>query len=156
MSALLEAIGEDLILNRIAGGESQGEIADSLAVDAGDLSRWLNKDPQRSARAREARTNSAESWIDRGLRAITAVNTSSRTAQAEISKARELAIYCGKIAKIRNPREYGDKIDVSGSIDHKHSVSELFKQIVSTPSLVGCIVPDEPEDAVLIPHDPKS
>lgn len=94
--------------------------------------------------------------MDRGLNALISVDTKSRSASNEISLAREIAQHCRKTAAIRNPREYGDKIDVTGQIDHKHSVSELFKQIVSTPSLVGCIVPDEPEDAILLESPTKS
>ena len=82
------------------------------------------------------------------------MDTKARSASNDISLAREIAQHCRKTAAIRNPREYGDKIDVTGQIDHKHSVSALFKQIVSTPSLVGCIIPEDPEDAQLveIPH----
>ena len=63
--------------------------------------------------------------------------------QAQISRAKELAQHYRKMAAIRNPREYGDRIDISGKIDHEHSVKALFDSIIPQPSLL-C------EDAVLV------
>lgn len=38
-------------------------------------------------------------------------------------------------AKLK-PRVYGDRIDISGKIDHEHSVTSLFNLIVPQPSLL--------------------
>lgn len=40
------------------------------------------------------------------------------------------------IAAKLKPRVYGDRIDISGKIDHEHSVSSLFSLIVPQPSLL--------------------
>jgi hypothetical protein len=47
------------------------------------------------------------------------------------------------IAAKLKPRVYGDRLDISGKIDHEHSVKALFDSIIPQPSLL-C------EDAVLI------
>ena len=67
----IEAMGEDAILERIQSGISQTEIANELGCNVGSLNRWLHADPQRSARAASVMAESAESWLDRGLQALT-------------------------------------------------------------------------------------
>ena len=109
--AALVAIGEDAILQRIESGESQAEIARSLKIDAGDLSRWLRATDQRSARARDARAASAEAWLDRGLDGLLSATPDA----VAVTRARYVAQECARRAGQRNPA-YREKVDstVSG------------------------------------------
>jgi len=86
-------------LQRIEAGESQAEIARSMRVDAGDLSRALNANDEIAQRSARARSISAEAWLDRGLEAL--VNADSDG--AEIARARYIAQECARRAALRNP-----------------------------------------------------
>lgn len=137
--------GEDNIISRIESGESQAEIARSLNSGSGELTRWLQLNEQRSARARDARSKSAECWLERAAQVLQDIPDDGT--QAQISRAKELSQLYRRFAAIRNPREYGDKLDVSGTISHEHSVSSLFQAIMPQPSLLGCV---PVQDAILL------
>ena len=70
MNALLDCIGEDLILGLIESGYSQTEVCAEIGATQVQLSRWFREDSERASRVRMARTNSAEAWMDRGLSAL--------------------------------------------------------------------------------------
>ena len=131
---LLDNIGIDAICDLLVTGESQADIAKRHNVSTSKLSAWLLGDPTRMARAREARSISAEAWLDKAERVL--LDLPSDGTGADIARARELSQFYRRAAAIRNPREYGDRIDVSGKIDHEHSVTSLFNAITSRPSLI--------------------
>lgn len=97
----LDGIGLEPICQRIENGESQAEIAKSLGVAPATLSAWLNRQEhaERSARAREM---SAESWLDRGLKALE--DALDKDSGKDASAARAYAQECARRAAIRNPR----------------------------------------------------
>ena len=101
----------------LRGGLSQVKIAKSIGVDNERLHSWLAADPQRSARAREARADSARHWDDQAEKVLTEAD---ETVPGSIAKARELASHYRWRAKCYLPREYGDKqeVDHTGTIDH--------------------------------------
>lgn len=103
----LEAAGEAEIIQRIADGATQDDIAQSVGVGAGTLNGWLHATPERSARAKDAMSISAEAWLDRGLNAL----RDAAPDNAEIARARAIEQHCARRAAIRNPR-YGDKQQV--------------------------------------------
>ena len=140
---VLDTVGVETICQRIEAGEAQAEIAGSLDVSIATLSEWLNGDPERSARARIARQVSAEGWMDRALSVLADIPDDGSTAQ--ISRAKELAQHCRKMAAIRNPAGYGDKIDVRAVVDSGLSVSALLACIPGQGQLIPL-----PEDAILI------
>ena len=84
------------------------EIANELGCNVGTLSRWLRLDAQRSARADIVMSESAESWLDRGLQAL----TEAASDNAEIQRARAIEQHCARRAAVRNPA-YRDRVDVS-------------------------------------------
>jgi transcriptional regulator with XRE-family HTH domain len=108
----LDALGIDTVASRIEAGETQAELARSIGVDVGTLNRWLHSDPQRSARAREAMTVSAEAMQDRGLDAL----LSAPPDNAEIARARALEQHWARRAAIRNPR-HSQKLAIGGDAD---------------------------------------
>lgn len=114
-SQILDDVGIEAICAKIEAGESQSEILTSLGVSVGTFYRWLNGDSERTARAAKARTASAEGWMDRGLKELEAIPKNGT--KAEIARARELVQHCRKMAAIRNPTAYGDKLDISGNIE---------------------------------------
>src|SRR5437867_3855721 len=110
--AALERTGLDQILARIRAGESQREIADSLQVDVSTLNRFLRSNAERAEATRAAMTESAEAWLDRGLRELEQAKGQDN---AEMTRVRAVAMECARRAAIRNPR-YSDKqqVELSG------------------------------------------
>jgi transcriptional regulator with XRE-family HTH domain len=104
----IEDYGLDRILERIESGQSQSEIAKNLEVSIGLLNGWLHATPERSARAQIVMQASAESWLDRGLQAL----TDAASDNAEIQRARAIEQHCARRAAVRNPL-YRDKVDLS-------------------------------------------
>ena len=92
------------VLARIRAGESQTEIARSLKVHIATLNRYLS-DPSRVAETTAAKADSAEAWLDKGLREI---QNAKGFDHAEVQRARAFAQECARRAAIRNPR-YSDK-----------------------------------------------
>lgn len=123
------------ILDRIANGETQTEIAKSLGVTCSYLVRVLNASDEASRRARAAKESSAEILYDRAHEELKSL--ASDGTQADIARAKELAQHYRKMAAIRNPREYGDRVDISGTINHEHSVAALFQLIQPQADLLG-------------------
>jgi len=115
----LDALGIDEVCDRLVGGESQTAIAQSAGVHVATLCRWLAADPQRSARAREARLASAASFAD-----MAAQKLESAADAFELAKARELASHYRWKASKANPREFGEKIE----IDQKTTITDLTEE----------------------------
>ena len=108
-----EALGFDAAIERIENGDSMREIAGELGVSVSFFFRWLRASVERSARVDTAMEASAEAWLDRGLNGL----TSSPESKNALLKARAIEQHCARRAAIRNPKRYGDKIEV----DNKHS-----------------------------------
>lgn len=120
---------EEDILSRIESGRSISSVANDFAVNRSTLWRWLEADPQRSARAREARQVSAEVWDDK---AVTEINAAADP--FALAKAKEIAYhYRWRASKIA-PKVYGDKIEHEhkGGLDVVHRV-ELVAPSTVTP-----------------------
>lgn len=110
----LAAIDVSTFCGRIAAGESQKAIADSIGVAASSMCEWIAADAERSARVREARAMSARHWDEQAERAI--LNADVQTA-GSIAQARELASHYRWRASKYAPKEYGDKVqqEVTGA-----------------------------------------
>ena len=116
-------LDEDAILARIENGESLAHVAASLGLDRSTLSKWLNADHHRSARAREARAASAAAFDEQAERDLRAA-----TNPFELAKARDLAHHLRWRASKINPKAYGDKLEVAAG-DGQLTLEERLKQI---------------------------
>lgn len=132
----LDALGIEVICQRIECGESQAEIAASLGMPPSVLNQWLHASDERSARTREAMQASAEGWLDRGLAALVLASTSE-----EVHRARAIEQHCARRAAIRNPARYGDRRQVqhSGSMGLESLVvmSEMYESPPAPRALPG-------------------
>lgn len=97
------------IIDSIRGGQSQAEIAALLGVSAGTVSTWLDRDADTIERSARARIQSAEAWLDRGLKAVT--DAMDRKSGMDATAARSVAQECARRAAIRNPA-YREKTGV--------------------------------------------
>ncbi len=109
----LDAVGDDAVIGWIAEGKTQDEIAEEVGVSAGTLNKWLHAEDERSARARGAMSVSAETWLDRGYKALLEAPPEA----SEIARARAIEQHCARRAAIRDPRRYGDKLALGGAED---------------------------------------
>lgn len=96
------------ILERITDGDSQADIAKDLGVGVMTLSDYLNRDSV-SVRSAQARQDSAEAWLDKGLQAIK--DAMRKDSGLDATAARAYAQECARRAAIRNPR-YNERLSV--------------------------------------------
>jgi hypothetical protein len=108
----LAEIGIDAICERLQADESYQSIADSLGISQSYLITWVNTDSERSARARAARAASAQTNDDLALQAIKSLPLDATPAQ--VAQMREEVQHRRWRASKRNPKEYGDKLELAG------------------------------------------
>lgn len=129
----LDARGIDWLCAEILDEKSLTKIAQDAKVSIGTLLTWIDRDPERSARAREARSSMAKIYDERAVEELRAASD-----PFELSKAKEIAHHWRwRAAKIA-PREYGDKLALGGADDmspirqqmdvtHNQSPAEVYK-----------------------------
>lgn len=105
----------DEMIDQIRRGTSMRELSEFWGIPVTSLWNELRDsgDVKRSARVESAMLDSAEGWMDRGLRTLNAAPWDS----AAVAKARAIEQHCARRAAVRNPRKFGDKLE----IDAKHS-----------------------------------
>jgi hypothetical protein len=111
-AAKLDAIGIDDVCEMIASGMSMRRIAERAEVSVGSVANWL-AEPERSARARAARTNAAAHWDEEAERVIQDAESDS----VEVQRARELAQHYRWRAKAFAPGAYGDRVQVDAKVE---------------------------------------
>ena len=125
MSRLDEHIEE--ILDLIIEGWTYREMADKFGVSLALMCKFLTQS-EHLARANAARKLSGSIYTDKAEQAL----KNAPADQIEIARARELAHhYRWKASKV-NPREFGDKLDVTS--DNKPLISEPLKLIIVPPN----------------------
>jgi len=108
----LEALGIAAICERIIAGVTERSIAADAGVSVATFSEWIAKDNERSARAREARKQSAHQFAEKAEEEIR-----NAADPFELSKAKELAHHWRWRASKANPKEFGDKLAIGGADD---------------------------------------
>jgi len=145
----LDAIGIDAICTFIEDGLSLRAIAETLELaDESSVRQWLAADVTRSARARASRSAAAAAYDDQALDGIQRADD-----PFSLAKAKEAAHHLRWRASKVNPREYGDKLDVTQTttlreVSDSDLVSKLAKLGVTISALdtTGSVpVPDKPQ-----------
>jgi len=98
----------DLICEDIMSGLSYRAIADKYNTNYTAIHNFLSKE-NHSVRANEARRISADTFADKAEKVL----IEAEGTIPEISRARELASHYRWAASKKNPREYGDKVDIT-------------------------------------------
>lgn len=123
----LNKIGIDAICDYVANGDSLMSWCKTNQFTYNTVLNWIDDDEERIAQyahAREAREVATfESLDDIGNQAVLA--ESAVTVQGLRLKADNIK---WKLARM-NAKKYGDKIDVSGQIEHKLSLADVLKSI---------------------------
>lgn len=103
--AALDALGIDGLCNRLQAGESITKVAKSLKTPKTTMLKWLAADEDRSARAREARSDAAAMYDEMAEEGIEKART-----PFQLAKAKELAHHFRWRASKVNPRAYGEYV----------------------------------------------
>lgn len=117
--AALDQFGIDALCEKLLIGTSQTEIAQTVGVSLGTLINWIAADPDRSARAREARISASRSFDEMAERELR-----SASDPFSLAKARELASHYRWKASKANPREYGEKVE----IEQRTTITDLTEE----------------------------
>lgn len=107
----LNKVGVDAICENLCAGSSLTGIANEYGVSLGSLLAWIQADTERSARVRETRGAMAKVWDEKAEDEIRQADD-----EFKLKKARELAHhYRWRAAKVA-PGEYGEKVEVKGTM----------------------------------------
>lgn len=112
-------------------GRTYKSISEELNVPMASLHAKLSS-PEYSARAREALIISADVFADKAEQVLIESNWDPNMGDFSLKKARELSQYYKWKASKRNPKNFGDKIDVhqTGEMTQNISLSQLtFEQL---------------------------
>lgn len=101
----LDRYGLDAICDDIIDGKSYAQICQKLEIGKSAMSRWLAMDSDRSARVAEALRQSAQGEDDKAE--LTLLDKTM-----DIQRARELAFHYRWRARVRNPHDYGEKVQI--------------------------------------------
>ena len=122
--ARLDKVGIDEIVEMIAvEGASLRGIANEVGVSAGSLLTWIEADPERSARVRDARAQLAKLWDEKAEDVLQQADD-----EFKLKKARELASHYRWRASKTAPREYGDRVEVKATMSLESLVTGSYKQ----------------------------
>ena len=124
--ARLDKVGIDEIVEMIAvEGASLRGIANEVGVSAGSLLTWIEADPERSARVRDAREQLAKLWDEKAEDVLHQAHD-----EFTLKKARELASHYRWRASKTAPREYGDRVEVKGTMTLEQLVAASAPEAV--------------------------
>lgn len=124
---LLEAAGTEAIVTLITEGATYRGISARYGVGLATLVTWIGANPERSRACACAREASAQAHEERAEEDI--LNASD---PFELAKAKELAVHRRWRAKVVNPKQYGDKVDVSATMDIRTVSDEAIAKQLAT------------------------
>lgn len=122
--ARLDELGVQWVCDRVADMKSMTAIANEAQTNIGSLMSWVQADPLRLVRVKEARRSTAQVWDDLAVETIRQAGDGF-----ELSKAKELAHhYRWRASKIA-PKEYGERLDVDATV--KHDVTGQLAEFIA-------------------------
>lgn len=124
----LETVGIDALCERISAGETYQEIADSLGIGVGTVHAFLHSTHEYAEKSARARTESAEAWLDRGLKPLGEALSKLSEIDAHAARAYEQA--CARRAAIRNP-VYRDHTRVDTNLSGVVGIAALSEEQVA-------------------------
>lgn len=117
--AALDRLGLEAVCDRIIEGQSVNAICRAIEISASAFWRWVAADAERSARVKSARIASAATFAEQAGEVL-------EDKSIPIDRGREIASHKRWEAKMRNPRDFGEKLELSGELAlHNLSAEEL-------------------------------
>lgn len=117
ITQILDAIGEEVIFERIANCEFIHKIAESCGISAGSLHNWLNDRPEMYARARERQADKLVADMlqiaDDGINDTYQDKDGNILTDNDVIARSRLRVDARKwLAGKMNAKKYGDKLDI--------------------------------------------
>jgi hypothetical protein len=106
----LDDLGIDAFCDAVIDGKSYRRIAEENGCTSAYVVKWLSADSERSVRARNARMLSAQTADELAEETL-------RDSTLDPMIRRELASHYRWRAKVVNPREYGEKLQIDGKME---------------------------------------
>lgn len=126
-SAALDELGIEAFCDKLIDGQSYTIIAKELGIGKSSIARWLAADAERSARAREALILSAATEADKAEAVLLGHVKGAGDMALDPATKRELAFHYRWLARVRNPRDYGEKLQV----DSNHTIVNLSDEEIA-------------------------
>ena len=121
----LEAVGIEALCDMVIEGMMLREVARKVGAPIMSMMDWIEADPARKARMRQARERSAQLWEEKAEQLL-----SDADEPFMLSRAKELAHhYRWRASKIA-PRSYGDKVELRGSEDAPLVVKAIERVVI--------------------------
>lgn len=99
----------DIVCNRLVEGVKWQYIADEFKMPVSTLHNFISNNTEFSARVKLAKETSSESYADKAEQVL----LQAEGTKEELMRARELAQHYRWMAGKRNPKKYGDRVDVT-------------------------------------------
>lgn len=117
----------DYVEQSISNGTTITKTCTSLGSNLSSLWNFLNHadNSDFSARIKAAMVKSAASFAEKGLEVLEQAKGGN---MAEMSRAREIAQHYRWMAGKRNPREYGEKVQIDQTIIEKKQIFKIGEQ----------------------------
>lgn len=131
----------DLICEMVLDGKTWQQIADHFKTPKSTLYDFVSKNPEFSAREKLARQLSADTYAEEAKSLLLACPAD----RDEVARLREIAQHWRWMASKRNPKNYGDKMDVTTQGDKitTPTILNFGGTIPNTEAAAGA--PDQPE-----------
>ena len=121
----LEAVGIEALCDMVIEGMMLREVARKVGAPIMSMMDWIEADPARKARMRQARERSAQLWEEKAEELLAGAGD-----PFGLAKAKELAHhYRWRASKIA-PRDYGDKVELRGSGDAPLVVKTIERVVI--------------------------
>ncbi len=118
LSSRIEAMGGiDWVCDQIRQGETIRKMAEKCGVTWNAMWQYTSRDPQRLAATREAQVASGERFTEMAVEQIETIPDVAPA--ATVARQRELASHYRWMASKRDPRRFGDKLDITATVTEK-------------------------------------
>lgn len=137
--AKLDDFGIDALCDHLIEGGTFRDLSQKLGVARASIYRWISLDADRSARVQAARVSSALDLSEEALVIL-------KGKQYPIDRAREIASHLRWEAKVRNPQQFGEKVQVDQNVTQHASQSEaqLLERMKTLEALLAQPLPPLP------------
>jgi transposase-like protein len=146
------AFGIDAIIECLEEDKSYEDIAKTIGVRRSSVHEWVAADAERSARAKSALEFSADQCDLKAENILK--NLPKNGTRAEIAQAKELAEHYRWRARVRNPKRYGDKIELNGSLDVQTRDSQSLETALALTAFLRGVADRAGIDVLPAPEPP--
>lgn len=133
----LDAFGIENLVDHILEGGTFRDLAEKLGISRSAIYRWVGLDADRSTRVHSARVSSAMDLAEEARVVL-------RDKDIPIDRGREIASHCRWESRIRDPKQFGDKVQVDQNVTQLDSLSDsqLLERVAMLESKLSAPMPE--------------